>query len=645
MKKLHMKLSLLILLLIGVICVTTTSIYAWYLGYVGLDPKTDEIRISANSTYYAAGNGTKENPYIITKPRHLYNLAWLQDLGYYDETKDSDTSTSEIDPFYFELGANLDMSELKRNGVQTALPPIGIDEHPFVANFNGNGYVISNLLISTDFANQNYIKPSTKVLDEHSETYLSNTIQTSYLGTFGYVGSKTKGTTLSTEVTNFTIAKARVNTTNNVLAGFIAGYADNDLSKIGVYYSNFDFSSNVGPISGYSFVSSYGLVGDYNYDDDKISWEDRPTSGGVGYGTSTDIHELYTNLGGIDGNSIGKLEAYPFRAKNGTKVNPSASQISMNLSSGTKNVYASKTQEAVTTGNNIGYYVGSDIKVYNKPSGVDYSKFYYPGDSAYSQELPSNGHNAPSEEIVEYLTKTQTDSEGNTYKNGDYLIRMTGNSQLDTNNEGGLTVVENARVGSWTGNLLVPIRCIWVAPVKAGTFKFVLMNIDNSSMGFRLYKLKRSEPGNYSSYFSQSSYPLEFNNLLLAKKAYYFEVEVTQEDVEAGYEYALSAGDGYHPYLSYIDIGAVGGTTSSVGIISNIDFVYSTNTTSGYNEINENTLSGVGFKITGTSTSEMLIYIFRSEANGVQYVVSGSGMSVTSFGKSASKKDSTSDFE
>ena len=44
--------------------------------------------------------------------------------------------------------------------------------------------------------------------------------------------------------------------------------------------------------------------------------------------------------------------------------------------------------------------------------------------------------------------------------------------------------------------------------------------------------------------------------MILPGKAYYFSYTITQEDIDAGYEYVINSGDGYKPYISYIDIGA-----------------------------------------------------------------------------------------
>ena len=57
--------------------------------------------MSSKNLYFESGNGSKDNPYIISQPVHLYNLAWLQDLGYFDSDKDSDSSTEIKDRYYY----------------------------------------------------------------------------------------------------------------------------------------------------------------------------------------------------------------------------------------------------------------------------------------------------------------------------------------------------------------------------------------------------------------------------------------------------------------------------------------------------------------------------------------------------------------
>ena len=55
-------------------------------------------------SYYECGSGTQEDPFVITRPRHLYNLSRLQGLGVYGEKT------------YFQLG-KVDLGGVDSNGV------------------------------------------------------------------------------------------------------------------------------------------------------------------------------------------------------------------------------------------------------------------------------------------------------------------------------------------------------------------------------------------------------------------------------------------------------------------------------------------------------------------------------------------------
>ena len=107
-------------------------------------------------SYYESGSGTEEDPYVITRPRHLYNLSRLQGLGIYGEKK------------YFQLG-KVNLGGVDSNGVPmcyaddsslTQLPfldmsgsnqnvnpinAIGSEALPFYGEFNGQNVEIKNL--------------------------------------------------------------------------------------------------------------------------------------------------------------------------------------------------------------------------------------------------------------------------------------------------------------------------------------------------------------------------------------------------------------------------------------------------------------------------------------------------------------------
>ncbi|MCH5163801.1 MAG: hypothetical protein J1F36_02160 [Clostridiales bacterium] len=83
-------------------------------------------------------------PFGITNSSHMFNLAWLQTTGLFNE-EDSRRNKDII--YHFELANDIDMTIGKKIVV---LPPIGNAEYPFIGVFNGKGYAISNLVISTN---------------------------------------------------------------------------------------------------------------------------------------------------------------------------------------------------------------------------------------------------------------------------------------------------------------------------------------------------------------------------------------------------------------------------------------------------------------------------------------------------------------
>ena len=76
------KIALFLIIAIAISSLVALSL-AWF-GTRSLVPIGGEIIPG----YFARGEGTKENPYVINKPIHLYNLAWLQDLGRFNDTFD-----------------------------------------------------------------------------------------------------------------------------------------------------------------------------------------------------------------------------------------------------------------------------------------------------------------------------------------------------------------------------------------------------------------------------------------------------------------------------------------------------------------------------------------------------------------------------
>lgn len=101
-------------------------------------------------SYFHCGIGTKEEPFVITRPKHLKNLSSLQSLGVFDT------------PMYFQLGYDLDGTKLNKfykddntstevvdalDMNNTSINSIGNESTPFYGIFEGNGLEIQNLTV------------------------------------------------------------------------------------------------------------------------------------------------------------------------------------------------------------------------------------------------------------------------------------------------------------------------------------------------------------------------------------------------------------------------------------------------------------------------------------------------------------------
>lgn len=107
-------------------------------------------------SYFHCGTGSETDPYVITRPRHLYNLSRLQALGVFPEKKyfqlgydldnngslefyENDSSTTTSD--------DLDMSSYNASSDILTITSIGSEATPFYGVFEGNGLVIKNLIV------------------------------------------------------------------------------------------------------------------------------------------------------------------------------------------------------------------------------------------------------------------------------------------------------------------------------------------------------------------------------------------------------------------------------------------------------------------------------------------------------------------
>lgn len=604
-------------------------VYAWYAG-----KKFESLDGKVNPAYFAGGNGSEEQPFLITNKIHMYNLAWLQYLGVFNKEELTDGNLKQ---YHFEIVSSVD--EIDMDGL--ALPPIGTEENPFIGSFEGNGCVIKNVITSNNISS----------LKEHPNLDNFDNLG-SVVGFFGVIGDNGNlptNVTISSEinyVSNFFLDNIMVESnTATTLIGIVAGYVNANINDIGVTYSKISLASGVTHLNNMK-VSEYALLG--YVDENNVEWSGKPGSSGIGFGGSLNVLNLYQRMNymvniakwpaAVDGITVASKPK-----SSGTYPNKGNAIPLMVDNPITKDYYAdSKNTEEIISMNNIGYFTGSNNSV--KINAFEYSQVFSKDYNDVTYD--SNGD---VESIIFYTSKsnTQGDKEEVTSQmdpnivssiiqmfnsqatddldNLIYAIRLSAqvsfNDRLSMTN---LTVAGN----TYNSTSWLPERAIWFVPQQSGLVKIVVATIDSAANGFTLYKINRTGTGTAGNPFSSENYSTEIiqtvtdddGNLLYSadwtreldsQRLYYFEIPVA-----GGNEYALGSANGSGPYLIYLDIGQnAGATPEYTGAIKDVDFVYDMSL-----DIAEN-LSDVLFSIDGTSSRSVIFYFRRNASNVVLYFI------------------------
>lgn len=306
-----------------------TASVAWFaaetINNMDFDGKT-------KSAYYAKGDGTAGNPYVITKIRHLNNLAWLNYLGEYD--------TPGV---HFRLDNDIVCGTAEN---PFRMLPIGTEEHPFLGVFDGGGHTISNILITNknDFTN----KPST--INDYTSS------KASIIGFFGVVGDLDEDVTYSSStntITNLKLDNITVHSeTENTLIGLAAGFVNADISDITVGKSMVDVKGCKPIKSITNNLSDYSLVG-YSSSSSTVS------------DFTKKISENYYKK--IEGGSIGGFD--------------SSVDFKNDFITWFYNLHKNKGYDKGTKNSDIGYLVSSEqsssyTRQYNALSGGNYELYH-----------------------------------------------------------------------------------------------------------------------------------------------------------------------------------------------------------------------------------------------------------------------------
>ena len=146
--KIYVSFSIIITCFLA-LAITSFSL-AWFLAFGGNVESNVDGSIGLRN-YFHSGNGDINNPFIITKPTHFYNLARLQNRGVFPEKKYFQIGLVDEEhpsPVCIDDSGNyvhyLDMTSYCTNRV---LPPIGSEGTPFCSQINGNGIPIVGLKV------------------------------------------------------------------------------------------------------------------------------------------------------------------------------------------------------------------------------------------------------------------------------------------------------------------------------------------------------------------------------------------------------------------------------------------------------------------------------------------------------------------
>lgn len=192
--------------------------FTWFSNQESLGKR---INGETDGAYFARGTGTADDPYVINRPFHLYNLAWLQYTGYFGDNE-----------CYFIIEKDLDMTGW-------TLPPIGTTDHPFIGHVNGydtthaqgqeHAAVVSNLTVSNEFSDYNR--------HPGAITSVSNVNIVGFFGVVGKIGQdySSSASSIVPSVKNLYLNNVAVNDkTSSTLIGIAAGYVNGVVEGVGI---------------------------------------------------------------------------------------------------------------------------------------------------------------------------------------------------------------------------------------------------------------------------------------------------------------------------------------------------------------------------------------------------------------------------
>ena len=445
------------------LAVFITASYAWFTHTEFVEPNVSGYSVAA---YFGGGDGSSEKPFLIKNQRHLYNLAWLQYLGYFNQkgegnVKDSTKNTLTQYSFKLEVANNnLDMDGWY-------LPPIGTSLNPFIGSLDGNNTTISNLNTTNDFEDFGSRHPGT--VDENN---FANCEIIGFVGAIGTTSTMNlSGCTISSNANNITdlnLSRTSITTTTEeTLCGIVAGYVNGKIENVGVLNSGLDIAYGT-KINNFDDVSSYTVVG-YAESDyltrtstnktivlnptttyDSYTYEDEGNI--TGWGGSIAMQDLYQRILNVRPGAVNSIS-------NDASTYVSAENRYINIT-GKTNIQATSTQSdvaATVLGNEKGTYVKYST------SGVGTRSDTYHYLTSLSKD-------------VAIIEKTEFTESGYKIKSlSGYYLNMTSTKKNNNSVEFDVSITDDSNSDDAT---------VWVQKSKNGGYELYTYNEDD---GYKYY--------------------------------------------------------------------------------------------------------------------------------------------------------------
>lgn len=355
--------SLIIALLVAVF--TVGYAFAWL-----ANRKDSDITINGTSdgAFFDGGDGSKENPFIITNYNHMHNLAVLQNTGrLVDES-------GNPKKYYFEINKNVDAVDMSGKYI----PPIGNDENPFIGDFNGNGKTITNVVVTTNKSDLAADYP----LHASADYEFSRAV-----GLFGMtanVSESDKSNVHNVILNNPEVRVANVNTlystSANKAVGLAVGHVAGKCQSIGVRAIESNKTILDVDVTGYSTFNS--ILGEL-----ANGVQSSVTGGGAGsegtggsgnaFGASFDVESLSKRLFDIYLGKYGKTYKSGANERPLDNLLPLIDTQSDNpvpalgykvpfTVDSAKSIYTGATAQEIAANNNVGYVMGNQNKISTK---------------------------------------------------------------------------------------------------------------------------------------------------------------------------------------------------------------------------------------------------------------------------------------